>query len=355
MGAFVLQWRSVRVVFGVGSLDRLSDEVRRLGAERALVLATPGQRRIADEAATVLRSLAAGVYAQAVMHVPIEIVRAGRESAARLNADSLIAVGGGSTIGLAKAIALETGLPIVAIPTTYSGSEMTSIYGLTDGGVKKTGRDLRVLPKTVVYDPALTVSLPPRVSATSGLNAMAHCVEALYTRELHRVRSHFAALGIRALARSLPIVVEAPANLDARSHALKGAWLAGSALNEATMGIHHRLCHTLGGSFNLPHAEVHAVVLPHATAFNRDAAPEAMRRIAGELDAPDAAQGIYDLAIRLGAPSSLSEIGMRQKDLDRAARLATENPYENPRPVEYEGVRQLLEEAYNGTRPARPS
>jgi maleylacetate reductase len=285
------------------------------------------------------------------MHVPIEAAQAARETAVRLNADSLIAVGGGSTIGLAKAIALEAALPIVAIPTTYSGSEMTSIYGLTDGGVKRTGRDPRVLPKTVVYDPALTVTVAPRVSATSGMNAMAHCVEALYARDGNPVTSMLAAEGIRVLARALPTVVAAPADLDARSDALYGAWLAGAALGATSMGIHHRLCHTLGGSFNLPHADVHAVVLPHATAFNRDAAPEAMRRIAEQLGTPDAAEGIYDLAVRLGAPTTLREIGMRHEDLDRAARLATETRYDNPRPIEYEAVRQLLESAFHGRRP----
>jgi len=351
MRAFVHDQPSVRVVFGVGSLDRLGDEMRRLGAQRALVLSTRGQRHAAEGAARRLGSAAAGVHAEAVMHVPIETAQAARAAAVRLDADSLIAIGGGSTIGLAKAIALETALPIVAIPTTYSGSEMTSIYGVTDGGVKKTGRDRRVLPKTVVYDPALTVTVAARVSATSGMNAMAHCVEALYARDGTPVTSMLAAEGIRALARALPIIVEAPANLDARSDALYGAWLAGGALGATSMGVHHKLCHTLGGSFNLPHAEVHTVVLPHATAFNREAAPEAMRTIAGALGARDAAEGIYDLALRLGAPTALSEIGMRHEDLDRAARLATESQYENPRRIEYEGVRQLLEDAYCGKRP----
>jgi len=351
MRAFVHDQPSVRVVFGVGSIDCLGDEVRRLRAERALVLSTRGQRHAAEDAARRLGSAAAGVHAEAVMHVPIETAQAARNAAVRLGADSLIAIGGGSTIGLAKAVALETGLPIVAIPTTYSGSEMTSIYGVTDGGVKKTGRDRRVLPKTVVYDPALTVTVPPRISATSGMNAMAHCVEALYAPDGNPVTSVLAAEGIGVLARALPIVVEDPASLDARSHALYGAWLAGAALGATSMGVHHKLCHTLGGSFNLPHAEVHTVVLPHATAFNRDLAPEAMRRIATALDARDAAQGIYDLAVRLGAPTTLSEIGMRHEDLDRAARLATERPYDNPRPIDYEGVRQLLEDAYRGTRP----
>jgi maleylacetate reductase len=351
MHAFVYDQPSIRVIFGVGALDRLPDEVARLGARRALVLATPEQRKDADEAARRLGGAAAGVYAEAVMHVPIETARAARDTARRLQADCCVAVGGGSTIGLGKAIALESGLPIVAVPTTYAGSEMTPIYGLTEGGLKKTGRDRKVLPRTVLYDPALTVSLPRHISGPSGMNAIAHCVEALYAHDANPIISLFAAEGIRALARSLPRVVEEPAHLDARADALYGAWLAGSALGATSMSIHHKLCHTLGGTFNLAHADVHTVILPHATAFNREAAPDAMRIVAAAVGAPDAAQGIYDLAVRLGAPIALKNIGMPHEDLDRAARLATEHPYYNPRPVEYAGVRQLLEDAYEGTRP----
>jgi maleylacetate reductase len=284
--------------------------------------------------------------------VPIATARAARETARRLKADCCVAVGGGSTIGLGKAIALESALPIVAVPTTYAGSEMTPIYGLTEGGLKKTGRDRKVLPKTVLYDPALTVSLPRHIAGPSGMNAIAHCVEALYAQDANPIISLFAAEGIRALARSLPVVVEEPENLDARADALYGAWLAGSALGATTMSIHHKLCHTLGGTFNLPHADVHTVILPHATAFNREAAPDAMRIVAAALGARDAAQGVYDLAVRLGAPIALKNIGMPPEGLDRAARLATENPYYNPRPIEYAGVRRLLEDAYQGTRPA---
>jgi alcohol dehydrogenase class IV len=262
-----------------------------------------------------------------------------------------VAIGGGSTIGLGKAIALESPLPIVAVPTTYAGSEMTPIYGLTEGGVKKTGRDRRVLPATVLYDPALTLSLPPQISGPSGMNALAHCVEALYAEDANPLITLVAVEGIRALSRSLPVVVRQPENLDARSDAQYGAWLGGTALGAVGMAIHHKLCHTLGGSFNLPHAEVHTVVLPHAAAFNRDAAPEAMRLAAGALDTADAAQGLYDLAVQVGAPTSLKEIGMPRDGLDRAATLATENPYYNPRPIDYASVRQLLEDAYEGRRP----
>jgi len=351
MRNFVYDQPATRVIFGVGALDRLQEEVKRLGARRAIVLSTPEQRAVAEEAMRRLGDMAAGLFTEAVMHVPIETARAARDMARELGADCYVAVGGGSTTGLGKAIALETGMPILAVPTTYAGSEMTPIYGITEGGLKKTGRDRRVLPRTVLYDPTLTVSLPAHISGPSGMNAIAHCVEGLYAEDANPIMTLLAAEGIRALTRSLPIVVREPGNLEARSDALYGAWLAGSVLGAVGMAIHHKLCHVLGGTFNLPHADTHTVVLPHAVAFNREAAPEAMRIAAEGLGAKDAARGIYDLIKRIGAPIALKDIGMPEDGLDRAAQLATENPYYNPRKVEYAGVRELLENAYRGTRP----
>jgi maleylacetate reductase len=354
--SFVSDQAAVRVVFGAGSIDCLAAEVQRVsdsGGEsgRPLVLSTQGRRQEAEALAKKLGGQAA-VHAEAAMHVPVENVRAAREAAARHDADCLVAIGGGSTIGLAKAIALERPIPIVAVPTTYSGSEMTPIWGLTEEGRKRTGRDSRVQPKTVIYDPNLTLGLPARVSGPSGMNAIAHALEALYAPDANPLSTLAAAEAIGALSRSLPIVIREPLNLDARADALYGAWLAGSALSTTTMCLHHKLCHTLGGTFNLPHAEVHTVILPHAAAFNRDAAPEAMRIAAAALGSADAAAGLFDLAVRLGAPTALKDIGMSEDDLDRAALLATENPYYNPRPIDYAAVRQLLENAYRGTRPA---
>jgi len=351
MQNFVYDHPATRVIFGVGVLDRLQEEVKRLGARRAIVLSTPEQRADAEEAMRRLGDMAAGLFTEAVMHVPIETARAARDMARELGADCYVAVGGGSTTGLGKAIALETGMPILAVPTTYAGSEMTPIYGITEGGLKKTGRDRRVLPRTVLYDPTLTVSLPAHISGPSGMNAIAHCVEGLYAEDANPIMTLLAAEGVRALTRSLPIVVREPGNLEARSDALYGAWLAGSVLGAVGMAIHHKLCHVLGGTFNLPHADTHTVVLPHAVAFNREAAPEAMRIAAEALGAKDAARGIYDLIKRIGAPIALKDIGMPEDGLDRAAQLATENPYYNPRKVEYAGVRELLENAYRGTRP----
>jgi alcohol dehydrogenase class IV len=339
-----------RVIFGAGSLERLAEEVERVGAQSALVLCTPGQRRMAEEAVARLGQRAVGIFAGAVMHVPVEAASAAVEEVRRLGADCCVAIGGGSTIGLGKAIALQAPLPIVAMPTTYAGSEMTPIWGITSQGVKQTGRDRRVLPRSVMYDPLLTLSLPAGISGPSGINALAHCVEALYAPDTNPVISLIAEEGIRALRASLPVVVREPGNVAARSEALYGSWLAGTALGSVSMGLHHKLCHTLGGSYNLPHAAVHTVLLPHVVAYNRGAT-EAIGQIARALEAKDAAAGIFDLAVVLGAPTSLHDIGMRADDLDAAADLATQNAYSNPVPVTRDGIRMLLDDAFYGRRP----
>ena len=351
MLAFVYQTLPCRVLFGPGRIAALAEEVERLGARRALVLSTPGKRALAEQAARQLGTRCAGILARAVMHVPIEVALEGRAEARRLAADCYVAIGGGTTIGLAKGIALETGLPIVAIPTTYSGSEVTPVQGLTEGGVKRTVRDPKLLPRTVIYDPKLTLALPPAVSGPSGINAIAHCVEALYALDANPITSLMAEEGIRALGESLPVVVARPDDLAARSQALYGAWLAGTALGAVGMGLHHKLAHTLGGSFNLPHAETHTLLLPQAAAYNRDAAPEAMARIARALGASDAPAALFDLARRLGAEMRLAAFGLNEADLERAADLAVESPYPNPAPVTRDGVRALLQAAYEGRRP----
>ena len=348
---FIYQARPARVIFGAGSLDHLEREVLELGAQRALVLCTPEQHDLAQPIVERLGARAAGLYDRATMHVPIEIARDAQAFARSCGADCAIAIGGGSTIGLGKAIALESSLPILAIPTTYAGSEMTPIYGLTEGGIKRTGSDARVLPKTVIYDPALTVTLPVELSVTSGLNAIAHAAEGLYANNANPVMSLVAEEGIRALARGLPGVRRNTADLGARSDALYGAWLCGMVLGNVGMALHHKLCHTLGGSFNLPHAPTHTVVLPHALAYNAAHAPDAMQRIARAIGTNDAARGLYALALDNGAPVSLKAIGMQEADLDRAADLAAANPYWNPRPIERDGLRALLQDAFDGNLP----
>jgi len=342
----------MRVVFGAGAIGRLPAEVARLGGRRALVLSTPGRGESVGQAAQCLGPTLAGIYAKAVMHVPVEIAIDARRVATELGADCCIAVGGGSTTGLGKAIALTSGLPIIAVPTTYSGSEMTPILGMTEGGQKKTVRDPKVLPRTVIYDPELTLGLPIALSAASGMNAIAHCVEALYAADGNPINSLQAEEGIRALARALPRVMKAPRDVDGRSDALYGAWLAGVSFATTAMGLHHKLCHVLGGTFGLPHAETHSIVLPHAARYNRDAAPEAMARVARALGVADAPQGLYDLEAALGLEMRLAGIGMPAAGLEKAARIATESPYPNPREVRYAGVLSLLNDAYEGHRPS---
>jgi maleylacetate reductase len=344
---FIHESLPTRVVFRAGALEDVAAETARIG-DRPLVLSTPGQRGLAERVAGLLAGSCRGIYDQAVMHVPVETARAARIEAQRLGADCCVAIGGGSTIGLAKAIALELRVPILAVPTTYAGSEMTPIWGLTEGGVKRTGRDLGVLPRTALYDPVLTLALPPGVSGTSGINAMAHCVEGLYAENANPVVSLMAEEGIRALGRSLPNVVRAPQDLEARTDALYGAWLGGCVLGAVGMALHHKLCHVLGGTFNLPHAETHAIVLPHVVAYNTAAAPEAMRRVASALGVSNAAQGLFALVRSLGAKMALKDIGMPEEGIERAAALATSNPYYNPAPVRADAIRALLRAAYEG-------
>ncbi len=341
-----------RVVFGAGSIAQLPAEVDRLGAKKVLAVCTRGREDDAREIVKTLGERLAAVHPEALMHVPIETAIEARNAAAALGADCCVAVGGGSTIGLAKAIALTSGMPVIAVPTTYSGSEMTPILGMLEGGVKKTLRDARVLPKTVIYDPVLTLGLPPATSAASGMNAIAHCVEALYAVDGNPVVSLLAEEGIRALSSSLPAVARDPSGLEARTRALYGAWLAGVSLGSAGMALHHKLCHTLGGTFNLPHAQTHSIVLPHAVRYNRDAAPQAMRRIGKALGKRDPAAGLWDLEKALPVKMALSEIGMPEEGIEKAARIAAESPYPNPRPVTYEGVLALLRDAFAGRRPA---
>jgi maleylacetate reductase len=228
---------------------------------------------------------------------------------------------------------------------------MTPIWGLTERGVKRTGRDPRVLPRTTLYDPELTLNLPVATSVTSGMNAIAHCVEGLYSESANPLVSLMAEEGIRALGRSLPRIVHQPDNLEARSEALYGAWLAGVTLGSVGMALHHKLCHTLGGAFNLPHAQTHTIILPHALAYNAKAVPEAVSRVARALGAEDGVQALVGLIAALGAPTALKDIGMPREGIERAAELATANPYYNPAPVQKDALRRLLQNAYDGRPP----
>jgi maleylacetate reductase len=351
MSSFTYDALPGRVVFGVGSVERLPEEVERVGASRVLMVYDLSVKDVADDLIERLGPRCAGEFTDIQQHVPTEVVERARQAAREAGADCAVTLGGGSTTGFGKVIALEIGLPVIAIPTTYAGSEMTPIYGITSDGRKQTGRDPRVLPKTVIYDPALTVSLPAFVTGPSGINAMAHCVEALYAKDANPIMSIMAEEGIRALARGIPASVRDPEDLGGRSDALYGAYLAGAALAVVGMAVHHRICHVLGGTFGLPHGDVNSVILPHAARFNEDAAPEVLARVARALGVEDAAAGLFDFAMSVGAPTSLEALGMRREDLPQAARLVVDPPPWNPRPVDVKGIAALLDDAFVGRRP----
>ena len=351
MEAFTYDALPARVRFGSGTLTLLREEAERLGAKRVLVLSTPQQEDQARQAEALLGPLAAGRFPGATMHTPVEVTERALALATELGADCVVAIGGGSTTGLGKAIALRTDLPQITVPTTYAGSEMTPILGQTEGGRKTTLRSLKVLPEVVIYDVDLTLGLPPGLSATSGMNAIAHAAEALYARDRNPVISLMAEEGARAFARALPRIMDNPRDAEARSDALYGAWLCGACLGAVGMALHHKLCHVVGGSFDLPHAETHTIILPHAVAYNTPAAPEAMARLAAAIGAEDAAAGLFALAQRIGAPRALRDLGMAEAGIDQATREATENPYWNPRPIEPGPIRALIARAWAGEAP----
>jgi alcohol dehydrogenase class IV len=285
------------------------------------------------------------------MHTPTDVTGQALKVMTDCGADCVVSLGGGSTTGLAKALALRTGVNQLCIPTTYAGSEMTPILGETKDGLKTTVRTPNVLPETVIYDVDLTMSLPPGLTATSGINAIAHAVEALYAQDKNPIISLMAEEGIRVLANALPVIMATSDDRDARSEALYGAWLCGTCLGAVGMALHHKLCHTLGGTFDLPHAETHTIVLPHAMAYNAPAVPEAAMKIAHALGAADAAQGLFDLALRLNTKLALKDIGMPRDGIDKAADLAVTNAYWNPRPLERGAIRDLIARAWAGDAP----
>jgi maleylacetate reductase len=333
-----------RVIFGPGALSRVVDEVATLGCERVLVITGGSARQTASRVMDDLADRAVAAFSEILQHVPERLVAAARACARHVSADALVAVGGGSATGLAKAVAVDRHVPIVAVPTTYAGSEMTPIYGVT-GVHKVTHSDPNALPRVVVYDPKATLSLPPRVTAASALNALAHCVEALYGPHANPVNALFAMEGLRTLARAVPTAVRRPRDVHVRSEALYGAYLAGRALNAGT-GLQHRLCHIIGGDLGVVHADVHAVLLPHVVAFNTPAVPEAMSRVAAAIGANEAASGLLELAEEVGAPRSLAEIGVPEDKLDEVARRVVAEPGPNPRPLDVESIRDLLDRAY---------
>jgi len=350
-GSFVYSSAPSKVIFGGGTLSQLGAELTRIGASRAILLSTPGRNSLADRAEAVADGRIAGRFAGARMHTPVDVTEQALSVLREMKADALVSIGGGSTTGLGKALALRTDLPQIAVATTYAGSEMTPTVGETRDGLKTVQRKETIRPGTVIYDVDLTVGLPIGTSVTSGMNAIAHAVEALYARDANPVTSLMAEEGIRALASALPVIKADSRNTDARAAALYGAWLCGICLGTVGMALHHKLCHTLGGSFDLPHAETHTVILPYAMAYNAAAAPEAMQRIARALNSETAAGGLWSLSRQLDAPASLAAIGMPETGIARAAEIAMQNPYWNPRPLEQAVILQLLRRAQAGQHP----
>ncbi|GAB2184276.1 maleylacetate reductase [Roseibium sp. LAB1] len=349
--AFTYRGSAAHIVFGAGKRNDAGTWVEKLGCSRALVLATTHQEDDAIALSDQLGSLSVGVFANAAMHTPVEVTEEAMEQVRSKNVDCVVALGGGSTTGLGKAIAYRTDLPQVVIPTTYAGSEVTPILGQTEAGRKTTVRGDSILPEVVIYDPDLTMGLPLGMSVTSGLNAMAHAAEALYAQDRNPVSSLMATEGLTAFKAALPALVVDPSDADARANALYGAWLCGTVLGTVGMALHHKICHTLGGSFETPHAETHAIMLPHTVGFNAAVVSSQLQPVV-EIFGSTPGAALFDFSASIGAPQALKDLGLTEADLDRAAKIATEAPYWNPRPIYRSSIRNLLQDAWEGTRPA---
>lgn len=341
-----------RVRFGSGqAAGHLSAEAERLNAHNVMVIAGEREMFIAEQVAASVE--VAVWHSDVVMHVPIETAENARQVALENDVDLLVSVGGGSTTGLAKAIALTTGIPIVAVPTTYAGSEATDVWGLTEAKRKTTGVDAKVLPTTVIYDSELTLSLPVEMSVASGLNGMAHCIDSLWAPKADPINAALAGEGIRALSQGLPKIVADSQSIDGRDEALYGAYLSAVAFASAGSGLHHKICHVLGGTFNLPHAQTHATVLPYVLAFNAPHAPEAEQRAATAFGTDTALEGLQQLRAQVDAPQRLSDYGFTVENIPQAVEIVLEKiPANNPREVTEDNLTQLLTAALNGDDPA---
>lgn len=351
MRSFTYTAQPARVLFGQGRIAELSGEMALLGASRALLVSTPGRADIAAKAAAILGQACAATFPGAAMHTPVDVTEQAMRLVEQAGIDAVVAIGGGSATGLAKAIALRTDLPQIVIPTTYAGSEMTAVVGQTRDGEKITQASPKILPEVVIYDVDLTFGMPVALSGMSGINAIAHAVEALYARDCNPVTSLMAAEAVKAMMRALDVIALDPGNVAARTDAQYAAWLGGACLGAVGMALHHKICHTLGGSFGLPHAETHTAILPHALAYNAPAVPEAMAILCEATGSSDPALALYELAGRVGAPRSLRELGMAEGQIDEAVSRAMANPYWNPRELEAGGLRAMVANAWAGAPP----
>lgn len=340
MKPFELQSFEQRVVFGKDHLSTLLPLAQDLGVTRAMVLTTPGRAMGATAIAEALGDKYFATFTDAVVHTPVEVTDLALDFLG--DANGFISLGGGSAVGLGKALALRTGLPHIAIPTTYSGSEISPILGQTRDGKKTTIRDKRVVPQAVVYDVSLTLSLPLELTVSSGFNAMAHAFEVLYAPDRSPETDRIALEAIAGFAQALPILVDAPRDWDARAMVLYAAYLSGRVLAARTMGLHHKLAHVLGGLYDLPHAPMHAALLQHVIRFNEAAAREQLRPAADALGHESAAEGLEALAVKLNAPRHLAALGMPLDGASAAAKLVMQNPAPNPRAYGTADIEKLL-------------
>lgn len=353
MSSFEYNPSPIRVLFGSGSNRKLPAEVHRLGCHLPLILSTPRQVTEVETLYEILiadKIQPAGTYTKAKMHTPMHVTEEAMLFMKQNPADCLVSIGGGSVVGLGKALSIRTGLPHICIPTTYSGSEMTAILGETKEGKKTTRSDPKIMPATVVYDVDYTMGLPPALTATSGINAMAHAVESLYASNTNPILRMMALEGVKSLAGSLPIIVANPKEENARSEALYGAWLCGVALGSSSMALHHKLCHTLGGSLNLPHSETHTVVLPHALSYNAPAISSQLHDLASVLPESngDAIHGLNVLLGKLKVKRALKDFGMKEEDIDKATGIAMSAQYPNPRSLEHDKIREVIRRCWAG-------
>ncbi|KAL1303746.1 hypothetical protein AAFC00_007089 [Neodothiora populina] len=357
MNTFEYNVLASRVIFGPGTVKQLPAELKRLNVSSPLLLSTPRGSKQTDELVEILHGdsmQAAGAFNNAVMHTPTHVTENALQVLRSKSADSVVSIGGGSVVGLGKALSIRAGIPHISIATTFSGSEMTPILGETDQGKKTTRSDPKILPATVIYDVDLMMTLPQKTCTVSGINAIAHAVEALYAKNTNPVITLLALEGTKALAEALPQIKADPSLKPARDRALYGAWLCGACLGSSSMALHHKLCHTLGGSIGLPHAETHTIVLPHALSYNAPAIPEQMAKLATALPDSDgdATKGLNLLLDKLEAPRALKDLGMSESDIDKATEIAMGTQYPNPRPLERAAIHELIRRAWAGE-PAR--
>lgn len=340
-----------KVRFGTGVRHEAGVEMDLLGCARAIVLSTPQQSEMALDVAATLGERAGGVFTGATMHTPTDVTEDALQHAVSVEADCIVAIGGGSTTGLGKSLSFRMGVPHICVPTTYAGSEATPILGQTENGLKTTVTDLKILPEVILYDPELLVSLPIGMTINSALNAMAHAAEGLYAQDRTEETSELALEGLRSFVEAMPSLLETPEDLQLREATLRGAYACGAVLGRVGMALHHKLCHTLGGSFDLPHAETHAIILPHAIHYNAATVPELLQPVADILKGAEPGPALWNFAKEIGAPLALKDLGVQEGDLDRATEIALSKPYWNPRDITAEGIRLLLQDAWSGVTP----